>query len=131
MDMWLLKPGNGRELLERIDDVLLLDAAHHRDHDAAGHGERGQDEGGLVAHAAGGILVDLRLRDVRQVDHLAGKHHLLREDRRLLGRHVGEVNRHQEGRLLVLGHLSIKGRINDVADFFLRKFLAVAFLLNQ
>ena len=52
------------ELVQGVDHVVVLDAAHHRDHDAAGHGERHEDEGGLVADAAGGVFVDLRLGDM-------------------------------------------------------------------
>ena len=66
-----------------------------------------------------------------QVDDFAGKHHFLGEDGRFLGGHVGEEDRHQQRRLLVLGHLAIQRGVDDIADFLLGELLAVAFLLNQ
>src|ERR1035438_1504671 len=59
-----LETGDGRELLKRVDDVVVLDPAHHRDDDAGGHRERDEHKRGLVAPSAGRILVDFRLRDV-------------------------------------------------------------------
>jgi len=109
----------------------MLDAAHHRDNDAAGHGERDEDEGGFVADAAGRVLVDLGLGDAGEVDDLAGKHHLLGQVRGFLGGHVREVDRHHERRELVLRHFAIERTVNDVANFLLGELPAIALLFDQ
>jgi hypothetical protein len=125
-----LETGDRRQLFQRIDHVVVLDAAHHRHHHPTpSPGERNQ--GRLVANATGRILVDLRLRNVGQVNHLARKHHLFRQICRLLRGHAGEVDRHRQRRELVLGHFAIQGAVDDVANLLLGELAAVALLLNQ
>jgi hypothetical protein len=93
--------------------------------------KRHQDQRGLVANATGGVLVDFRFGDMREVDHLARKHHFFGQIRRFLRGHIGKIDRHEQRRELVLRHFSIKRAVNDVANFFLTKLATVALLFDQ
>jgi len=58
--------------------------------------------------SARGVFVDLRLRDVRQIDDFAGKHHLFRQDGGFLSGHPLKIDRHRKGGQLELRHLAIE-----------------------
>jgi hypothetical protein len=60
----------------------------------------------LVAHAAGGVLVDLGAGDGRQVEHVAGAEHGLGEGQHLGRGHAAEEDRHAEGGQLGVGDLA-------------------------
>ena len=81
------KPGIDFELVERAAGVAEAAARHHRHDHAAGRGERRQDQRGLVADAAGAVLVDLQRRAGRDRSTLdAGVDHRLGQVGRLLRR---------------------------------------------
>ena len=63
------KPRDALELVERTAGVAQTTARDHRHRHTAGGGDRRKDQARLVADAAGGMLVDLRSRDVGKVDH--------------------------------------------------------------
>ena len=90
--------GNSGELGERADGVIMLDATHHGHDHPGGHRQRNEHEGRFVTHSTGGILIDLRLRNVGEVDDLPGKHHFFRQFSSLLGRHLLEIDRHKQRR---------------------------------
>ena len=98
-----LEARDGLELVERAAGVAETAAAHHRDLEAAGYGERGEDERDLVADAAGGVLVDLGAGQVAQVNDVAGAHHRVGEPRRLLRGHAAPEDGHEQRRRLVVG----------------------------
>jgi hypothetical protein len=51
--------GDGLEFVERAAGVTQRAAGDHRHHDARRRGQRSRDQAGLVADAAGGVLVHL------------------------------------------------------------------------
>ena len=126
-----LKTGHRSQFLQRVHDVVALRVTHHRHDHSARHRQGHEHKRRLVAHAAGRVFVDLRLRDVREIDHLAGKHHLLGKLGRFLGRHLLEVDGHQQSRELVLGQIAIKRAVDNEADFLLGELAPVALFLNQ
>ena len=63
--------GDGLELVQRSAGVAEAAARDHGHVDAAGRGQRSEDQRRLVAHAARGVLVDLGAGQVGEVEHLA------------------------------------------------------------
>ena len=66
-----------------------------------------------------------------EVDHLAGKHHLLGQNSGLLGRHLLEIDRHQKRGELRLGHFAIQSAVDDESNLFLSKLLTITLFLDQ
>ncbi len=106
------KPGNRLELVERAARVAERAPGHHRHDHAARRRERGQDEGGLVSHAARTVFVDLEARQVPEIHAHTRIDHRFGQRRRLVGRHALEHDGHQERRCLVVRPRSV----GDAAD---------------
>ena len=73
--------GQALQLVERAAGVAEAAAADHRHHAAAGRDDRRQQQADLVAHAAGGVLVETGPCEAgtRPVEHVAGMRHRLRQ----------------------------------------------------
>src|SRR6266542_3128241 len=67
--------GDGLQLVERASGVAEATAGQLQHLHADGGGERPDDQGGAVGHAAGGVLVDRRPGQAREVEPLAGGEH--------------------------------------------------------
>ena len=69
------KPGNRFQFVERAAGMAQRAARNHRHDDARRRGNRSCDQAGLVADAAGRVLIDFDTRNRRQVQRFAGAHH--------------------------------------------------------
>ncbi len=109
-----IEAGDGFELVECAAGVAEAAAGDHGDADAgyavgggcgeAGCGEDGRDqEGGFVAYAAGGVLVDGEGLEWSGVEGIAGEAHSLGEGCEFLGRQAALEDGHEEGRDLGFG----------------------------
>ena len=96
--------GNRFQLIHRPAGEAQPPAGHLGDGDAAGGGHRRSDQGGLVPHAAGGVLVHLDTRDGGQVGDLPGARHRQGHRGGFLLAHPLKADRHQKGRHLVIGN---------------------------
>ena len=70
-----VEAGDGLEFVERAAGVAEAAAADHRHRDARGGRQRSEHQRSLVAHAAGGMLVDFSCGQRREVEHFAGAQH--------------------------------------------------------
>ena len=73
-------PGHALHLVDGAAGVAQAAAAHLGDLDPAGGCDGRDDQGGLVAHSAGGMLVHLDALDGGQVHHLAAVGHDVGQD---------------------------------------------------
>ena len=108
--------GDRLELVERAAGVAEPAPAHHGHLDPAGRHQRRQRQRGLVPHAAGGVLVDLRAGDVGEVEHVPGVEHGRGERLQLRLAHAPEEDRHAEGGHLVVGHAPLGVAGHELRD---------------
>ena len=94
---------NRFELVERAAGVPEAAPRHHRDGDAAGGDERRQDQGHLVADAAGRVFVDARRGPAVEVEALSGGEHGVGEGGELVPLETAQEHRHEERGHLVVG----------------------------
>ena len=99
--------------------------------DAAAGEQRGEQQRGLVADAAGGVLVDFSARKVRQIDDRTRPSHLLGHRGHFLAGHAAKRDRHQKRRCLVVGDLAPAVSLDQECDFALRELPSQALLPNQ
>jgi len=74
------------------------------------------------------MLVDLRARQVVQVDDVARAHHGVGEPRRFLRRHSPPKNRHEQRRRLVVREFPVHDAAREEFDLVLRQRATVALL---
>src|SRR5208283_7498 len=89
------------------------------------------NEAGLVADAAGGVLVHFHAGDTREVDGIARTQHALRETADFAVGHPREVDRHQERRHLIVGNVSAGVTFHQKLNLFGREFFSAALPLDQ
>ena len=125
------KPRDRFQLVKRASGVAKPAAAHLCHRDAAGCDDGYDGERGLVADAAGGVLVDLDARDGGQVNHVSRGGHLHGERCGLARIHALIEDGHSEGGGLVVrdGALGI-ARYEEV-DLFRRKLKSIALALDD
>ena len=63
--------GNGLQLIQRAAGMAERAAGHHRNDDARRRGQWRDNEAGLIADAAGGVLVDLHAGDIGEIHGFA------------------------------------------------------------
>ena len=102
-----VEAGDRLELVERAAGVAEPAAAHLPERYAAGGDDRADGDRGLVADAAGRVLVDdLAAERCAEVERLAAADHRVGERVRLGGRQAAEVDGHAERGQLVVGDLA-------------------------
>jgi hypothetical protein len=97
---------NRLELVERTARVGEAAPRHHRHRDANRRDERRENDRHLVADAAGGVLVDARNGEVRQVERVSALQHGVGQRRRLGAIEAAEVARHQKRGHLIVGDVT-------------------------
>ena len=96
------KAGNGFQLVERAAGVSQRAAGHHGHDHARGRSQRRHDQAGLVAHAAGRVLVDLDALNTPTDPRSRRSGSCTRSGADLAVRHAGEKHGHKERRHLVV-----------------------------
>ena len=127
------RPG-ARHALHLVDGaagVAQTAAAHLGDLDPAGCHDGGDHQRGLVAHAAGGVLVHLDARNGRKVHHDAAVGHHVGKLCRLFVGHAAQVHSHHPGSHLIIGHLTGHITVDDALQLFTAVGAAVAFFGDQ
>ena len=123
--------GDGLELVERAAGVTQCPPGHHR-HGDADRGHQGREqERRLVAHAAGGVLVDPRHREPVPAQPVAGVEHGVGQRRQLGRLEPAEHHRHRQGGHLVVRHLAEGERLDQRAPFLRRQRAAVSLALDE
>ena len=125
------KAGEGFELVDRAAGVPETAAGHFRHFAAARRHHRAEHERGLVADAAGRMLVGGVLAERREIDHVAGVLHFYGELRRFLRRHAAEIDRHHQRGHLVIRDIPRRVAVDDKMQFLLRESLTLFFLFNE
>ncbi|OQA33477.1 MAG: hypothetical protein BWY56_02048 [Acidobacteria bacterium ADurb.Bin340] len=110
------KAGNGRVLVHGSAGVAQAPPAEHRAGNAAGRHDGTQDQGRLVAHAAGAVLVHLDARDVGQIHPISGIAHSQRQGQGFLGGHAAPADGHEQGRALLVGHRTRGNALHPILD---------------
>ena len=105
--------GNALHFINGAAGVAQATAAHLGDFHAAGRHDGCNDQRGLVAHAAGGVLVHLDARDGRKVHHHAAVGHHVGELCGLGVGHAAQVDGHHPGGHLVIGHFAADVAVDD------------------
>ena len=123
--------GDALHLVDGAAGMAEAAAAHLGDFDAAGRDDGRDDQRGLVAHAAGGVLVHLDARDGRKVHHDAAVGHDIGQLGSLLVGHAAQINCHHPGRHLVIGHLAADETVDDGFQLFAAVGAAVPLLGDQ
>ncbi len=109
---------DGVELVERAAGVPQAAARDHRYEAAAGSDHRTEQQRHYVAHAAGGMLVEHRARQVERapVQHFTGIAHRQRKRHALVHAHVVEVDRHRQRGDLAFGDPTGSNAANEELD---------------
>ena len=119
------QPGDRLHLVERpagVAEAAPAELGHGR---AAVRDERDERQRDLVADAAGGVLVDGRPADRRQVEPLAGVDHRLGPLGQLGRLHPLEQDRHAQRRRLLVGDRARRVALDEEADLLARQAAAV------
>jgi len=123
--------GDAFEFVEGASRVAEPAPAHLGD----GYAERGDDghdgERGLIAHATGGMLVDLDALEPAQVHHIARMLHGEGERGCLACVHAAQEDGHEKRRCLIVGNLACYIALDEVADFLGGERAAVALVLDD
>ena len=123
--------GHALHLIDGTAGMAKAPAAHLGDLHAAGRHDGGNDQRGLVAHAAGGVLVHLDARNGRKVHHDAAVGHHVGKLCRLFVGHAAQVHSHHPGSHLIIGHLTGHITVDDALQLFAAVGAAVAFFGDQ
>jgi hypothetical protein len=119
------------EFVERAAGDAEAASENHRHPVFVAGQQRRQHERSLVAHAAGGMLVDFRGRAFRIPENSAALHHGGGEMLGFRGRHPSKEDRHRPGAHLIIGNLAGREPRDQVADFLGRQFLTFAFFFDE
>ena len=122
---------NGLQFIHSATGMTQTAAAHlgHLDTQCGHDGGDGQT--GLVAHAAGGVLVHAEAVDSLEVEGITGIPDGHGEGGGFLGGHAAEVDRHAEGGGLVVGDLTGHVALHERADLGVGQSLSVSFLFDD
>ena len=127
------RPG-ARHALHLVDGaagVAQTAAAHLGDLDPAGCHDGGDHQRGLVAHAAGGVLVHLDARNGRKIHHhTAVSHHIGQLCGLLIG-HAAQIDSHHPCSHLVISHFSADIAIDDLLQLLTAVRTAITLFCDQ
>ena len=125
------KARNGFQLVDSAAGVPEAASAHFCHLDAAGRSDRRNDQRGLVAHAAGGMLVSGDAANAGQIGHIAGTRHGKGQIDRFTRIEPAQIHCHQKGGKLIIGRAAVGGRSGKKGQFFRGKRTAVALFADQ
>ena len=126
-----LGAGDALHLVDGAAGVAKSAAAHLGDLDAAGRDDGRDDQRGLVAHAAGGVLVHLDARNGRKIHHhTAVSHHIGQLCGLFIG-HATQIDSHHPCSHLVISHFSADIAIDDLLQLLTAVRTAVTLFCNQ
>ena len=91
----------------------------------------GEDEGGFVADAAGGVLVDFFAGEIGEIQHFAGIQHDLGERGEFGTGHAANPDGHEPSGHLVVGNVAASVAGDQEVDLFAGVFAGVAFFPNE
>ena len=126
-----VEAGNGFQLVQRSAGVPQAAARDHGHRMAGGGHQRRQHQAGLVAHAAGRVLIDLGGRQVAEIDAGARLHVKFGEVGQLGIRQRLETDRHQKGGHLVIGHFAAGVALDHHGQFFAAQFCPVTLFTDD
>ena len=112
-----MKPGIDFKLVERAAGMSQAAAADHGNRHAGGGCKRRQHKRSLVAHAAGGMLVDFLRRQRREIEHFARVQHRIRQRSSLGSRHAPQHHRHQPRGNLIVRDIAARVSVHQGFDF--------------
>ena len=110
--------GDGLQLVDGAAGVAQTPPGHLGHAAAAGHDDGPDDQGGLVADAAGAVLVHLDALDAGKIDLIAGIRHHGGEVRGLPLGHSVEEDGHDQGRRLVVRQTPFTKLLYEEGQFF-------------
>ncbi len=122
---------NAFQFIERAAGNSEAAIGNHRHPDFIARQQRREHERNLVAHAAGGMFVDLRRRTFWISEDPPALHHRFGQMMRFSRRHPAEEHRHGQRAHLVIGKVADHEILDQVVDFLGRQRLAVPFLFNE
>ena len=125
------KTGNRFQLVERAAGVAQAAAGNHRHHHARRRRNGRADQAGLIAHAAGRMLIDLDARNVGKDQRLPGAIMHFGERAQFAIRHATEKRGHEERGHLIVGNLTGGVPVHQELDFFHTKLFTPAFPQDQ
>ena len=105
-------------LIDGAAGMAQAPAAHLGDLHAAGRHDGRDDQRGLIAHAAGGVLVHLDARNGRKVYHDAAVRHHIGQLCGLLIGHAPQIDGHHPGSHLVILYLATDITVDDGFQLF-------------
>ena len=123
--------GEGFELVDRAAGVPETAAGHFRHFAAACRHHRAEHKRGLVADAAGRVLVGGVLAERRKIDHVAGVLHFHGKLRCFLRRHAAETDGHHQRGHLVIRDIPRRVALDDEMQFLLRESPTLFFLFDE
>ena len=112
------KPGNRFQLVQRAAGVAQGAPRDHRNHHARRGRQRRRNQTGLIAHAAGGMLVHLHAGHRGEVDGFAGLDHALGKGADFAVRHSRMKYSHEKRRHLIIRDAAVGIAVNEEGDFF-------------
>ena len=123
--------GEGLQLIHSAAGVAQAPAGHFCHFSAQRGHDGGHNQGGLVADAAGGVLIHGQIAEAAEIHRVAGAHHGIGKDGGFVVIHAPEPHRHGPGGHLVVGDGAVGIAADQKADFLVGEDAAVAFFLNQ
>ena len=110
--------GHALHLVDGAAGVAETPAAHFGDFHPAGCHDGRNDQRGLIAHAAGGVLVHLDARNGRKVYHHAAVRHYIGQLGGLFVGHAAQIHRHHPCGHLVVGHFPADKAVDNSFQLF-------------
>ena len=123
--------GDALHLVDGAAGVTQTSAAHLGDLDTTRRHDGGNDQRGLVAYAAGGMLVHFDAGNGRKIHHDAAVRHHIRKLCGLLVGHAPEIDRHHPRRHLVVRHVSADKTVDDGLQLFPAVGAAIPLFCDQ
>ena len=123
--------GHALHLINGAAGMAKAPATHLGDLHAAGRNDRRNDQRGLVAHAAGGVLVHLDARNGRKIHHHTAVSHYIGQLCGLLVGHTAQIDSHHPCSHLVVGHFSADIAIDDLLQLLTAVRTAVTLFCDQ
>ena len=125
------KSWNCLKFVQRTACVTQATAAHLGNLDAQRRNKRANNQRGLIANAAGRVLVNLNTRNCREVHHVAGLCHRHGQVSRLVRGHALVEDGHRKRGGLIIGNIPSYIARDKVVNLGVSKLAAIALLFNH
>ena len=123
--------GHALHLIDGTAGMAKAPAAHLGDLHAAGRHDGGNDQRGLVTHAAGGVLVHLDARNGRKIHHHTAVSHHIGQLCGLFISHAAQIDSHHPCSHLVISHFSADIAIDDLLQLLTAVRTAITLFCDQ